>query len=259
MDIAEPLAPLLCVREGAEGEILALKLNRPRVLNAINWEILEELDSALEEAERDESLRCLLMEGAGDRAFSTGADLRVVATLTPGMARDWVRLGHRICNRLVCSRLPSIAAVRGHTLGGGLELALACDFRVAAESVQLGLPEIKRGWLPGWGGIRRLCCMLGPARARPLALLGESMNAEDALMSGLVQQVATDGRLAAVARELAQRLALLSPANARQAKAQLITPELLIEEATVEADGDLLAEAVATQAFQEATLRYREK
>jgi len=249
--------PLLRTREGREGEILVLKLNRPHVLNAINWQLLQMLEETLVEAEADQSLRCLLIEGAGEKAFCSGADLHSVASLTPSQAYEWVRLGHRILNRLVCSRLPSIAAVRGYTLGGGLELALACDLRVAAESAVLGLPELKRGWLPGWGGVRRLAAVVGPGRARSIVLLGESVGAEDALTLGLVQQVVTDGRLASAAREIAARLADLPADLVREAKAQLNTSCAIIDEEAINHDAGLLAEAISTIGFQETTQPYR--
>lgn len=249
--------PLLCSREGAESGILVLRLNRPRVLNAINWELLHALDAAIEAAERDNSVSCLLIEGAGDRAFSSGADLHAIAALSPDQAYEWVRLGHRVLNRLICGRLPSVAALRGYTLGGGLELALACDFRIAAESAQLGLPEVTRGWMPGWGGVRRLAAVIGPGPARSLVLLSESVGAEDALALGLVQQVVTDGRLAAAARELARRLAKLPADLVREAKAQLNTSCAIIDEEAVNHDASLLAKAIATVSFQEATQAYR--
>lgn len=187
-------------RRGERGEVMGVTLNRPEALNALDWATLEGLGRALDTAERDPDVRCLVVEGAGTRAFSAGADLRTVAGLTPESAAEWIRVGHHLFNRLVRSRVPSIAAIRGYVLGGGLELALACDLRVATEGARVGLPEVSRGWLPGWGGVQRMRAIAGPARARQVALVGQPLAADEALSSGLVHRVVADDSLAATAR-----------------------------------------------------------
>lgn len=230
---------------GREGSVATLTLNRPDRLNALNWELLRALDEVTSALGQDQSVRCVLLSGAGERAFSAGADLRAGLEFTAGTAREWIRLGHRVFNRLVVLPQPVVAAIRGYALGGGLELALACDFRVAAEDARLAQPEVSRGWLPGWGGLWRLAAIVGPARAREMVLLGEPLGAEMALAWGLVHRVVPPVLLTAEAMALAQRLAGLSPDAVRVAKAVLATPGLVIGEAAIAEDAETLAAFVA--------------
>jgi enoyl-CoA hydratase len=248
--------PLIVRRAESSSQILRITLNRPRALNAMNWELLAQLNQAIAEAERDQSIRCLLIDGAGERAFSAGADLRVVADLTLEGAREWIRLGHRVFNRLIAHPVPSIAAIHGFALGGGLELALACDLRVAGESAQIGLPEVRRGWFPGWGGARRVRSLIGPAQSRRLALLGEPVDATSALEIGLIHRVVPDGELTTAALGWAEQLTTLPPAVSRELTRQLTTPELIIPPEEIEIDARLFADRVGQLGFREGVLKF---
>jgi enoyl-CoA hydratase len=242
---------MVLVQERTAG-IVTLTLHRPEKLNALSWELLHALEDAVRACAADPAVRCVLLTGAGERAFSAGADLEAVAALTPESAREWIRLGHRICNGLVSLPQPVIAALRGYCLGGGLELAVACDFRIAAEDARLGLPEVSRGWTPGWGGARRLATLVGPARARQLALVAEPVSAQVAEAWGLVHRVVPPERLLSEATALAQRLAGFAPAAVREVKAALQVPGLVLDEAAIEADAATLAAFVADPQLREA-------
>jgi len=195
-----------------------ITLNRPHRLNAITLEMIDELSSAIDEAEEDGEVRCIVVEGAGDRAFSVGADLTMFTDLTPISAFDASERGQRLMDKIEASSKPFVAAVHGFCLGGGLELALACDFRIADESAELGSPEINLGIIPGWGGTQRLSRIIGLARAKELIMLGDRIPAEEALRIGLVHKVVPPGKLRDEVKTLAQRLAEGPPIALKHAK-----------------------------------------
>lgn len=164
-------------------------LNRPHRLNAFNDILLDELADIVDTAEKDISVKCVVFTGAGDRAFSAGADLTLFPTATPVKAEEFSRFGQELFSKIEKMSHPVIASINGFALGGGLELALACDFRVAAEHAELGSLEILRGLIPGWGGTQRLVRIVGLAKAKEIILLGNRLKAEEALRIGLVNKV----------------------------------------------------------------------
>jgi len=195
------------VRWSLEHGVATLVLDRPPV-NALSYAAREELAAALEEIAAEGGVRCLVVHGAGGRAFSVGSDIQEFPEVT---AR---RLGHvravqehALHNRLDFFPVPTVAAIEGHCLGGGLELALACDLRVAAESAKLGLPEVKLGVFPGGGGTERLPRLVGEARARELIYTGELIDAQEAWRIGLVNRVVPAGQALEGARALARTIA----------------------------------------------------
>src|SRR4051794_26902386 len=152
-----------------EGQIATITLNRPEKLNSITPEMLATLESIVYELDRNNEVRAVIVTGAGERAFSVGADINAWSALEPiEMWRRWVRGGHRVFDAFARLRQPTIAALNGYTFGGGLELALATDIRIAANGIELGSPEVKIGTVPGWGGTQRLARMIGVARAKQL-------------------------------------------------------------------------------------------
>lgn len=201
-----------------ESGVAWITLNRPHRMNALNLEMIAELSSALDEAEEDDAVRCIVFRGSGDRAFSAGADLTMFAGLTPISACHASERGQRLMDKIEASSKPCVAAIHGFCLGGGLELALACDFRVADESAELGNPEIKRGVIPGWGGTQRLARVVGLAKAKELIMLGDRITAKESLRIGLVHRVVPPGKLQEEAGALAQRLAEGPPIALKQAK-----------------------------------------
>lgn len=201
-----------------EGNILWITINRQHRLNSFNDVFMEELSDILDITEADHSVKCLIVTGEGDRAFSVGADLTMFSKATPVKAESFSRVGQKVFGKIEEMSNPVIAAINGFALGGGLELALACDFRVAAEHAVLGSPEITLGLIPGWGGTQRLVRIIGLARAKEMVMLGKRLEAEEALKIGLVTRVVHYDELKDVARELAKKLAEGPPVALKYAK-----------------------------------------
>jgi enoyl-CoA hydratase len=201
-----------------DGGVATLRLNRPKALNALDAATLAELGAALDQLAGEPSVRALVVTGAGERAFCAGADIAAMSAMTGEEGHAYGRLGHAVLGRLDDLGIPVVAAVNGVALGGGCELALACDLIVAGERARLGLPEITLGLIPGFGGTQRLVERIGLARARELIYLGGMIPAEEALRVGLVNRVVPDDRLADEAQGLARELASRAPVAMRQAK-----------------------------------------
>ncbi|CAN5745114.1 enoyl-CoA hydratase-related protein [soil metagenome] len=202
-------------REAADGVAL-VTLDRPEVLNALDYATLGELAEALEALDTDESVRCVVITGAGERAFAAGADIKEMADATPitltasnNFAR-WERL-RRV-------RVPLIAAVRGFALGGGCELAMACDMIVAGDDAVFGQPEIKIGIMPGAGGTQRLTRALGKTKAMEMILTGRNLSADEAYARGLVSRVVAHEETLPAALALASEIASMPPLAVRAAK-----------------------------------------
>ena len=179
-----------------------LTFDRPEALNAVNDAVLDDLEAALARLESDTEGRVVVLTGAG-RAFVGGGDIAHMAALTPDEGERFVYRGQRLLRRL--DRLPmvTIAAINGFAFGGGLEIALACDLRLAAESAELGLPEVSVGLIPGWGGTQRLVRLVGRGIAKDLVLTGRHLSAAEALELGLVNRVAPAAGLLDACREVA--------------------------------------------------------
>lgn len=163
-------------------------LDRPKALNALSFAILEELDHAFDEVARSDA-RALILIGAGEKAFCAGADIPELRNRDLMSQRRGAQLGQRVFGRLERLEIPSIAVVQGFALGGGFELALACTFRVATPNARFGLPEIKLGLIPGYGGTQRLPRLVGESRALEMILTGRTVKADEALAMGLVNRV----------------------------------------------------------------------
>jgi enoyl-CoA hydratase len=196
-------------------------VNRPAALNALNPQTLEELNAAFTETGRDRAVRCVIVTGAGERAFVAGADIKALADLSPRAARDVANLGHKLTTTMEDLAVPIIAAVRGFALGGGCELALACDFIYAADDARFGFPEIKIGVIPGFGGTQRLARRIGLPRAKELIFTGRAILAEEAFRLGLVNRVCPAASLMATTLEAAQGIAQQAPLALADAKRAL--------------------------------------
>jgi enoyl-CoA hydratase/3-hydroxyacyl-CoA dehydrogenase len=209
------------VKVEREQSVLWIILNRAHRLNAFNDVLMEELADVLDTVEKDASVKCLIITGDGDRAFSAGADVTMFPKATPTKAEEFSRSGQKVFSKIEEMSKPVIAAINGFALGGGLELALACDFRIAAEHAELGSPEIALGLIPGWGGTQRLVRIVGLAKAKELVMLGIRLKADEALKAGLVHKVVNYEKLKDEARELAQKLADGPPLAMKYAKQAL--------------------------------------
>jgi len=202
-----------------------ITINRPEVLNALNEETILEILSRLEDAERDETIRVIVITGAGDRAFSAGADIKMIKDMDSSKARDVSRLGHKLCDKIEKLGKPVIAAINGYALGGGLELAMACDIRIASENARLGQPEINRGLVPGWGGTHRLPRFVGKGVAKEMIFTGKMIDAKTAERLGLVNIVVPPDQLMSVVREFAKEIVEKPPISIKLAK-ELINSSL---------------------------------
>ncbi len=199
--------------------VAVLTINRPQVLNALNAQTLEELAAHVEQC-RD-GVRCLVITGAGERAFVAGADIAAMAKMSSIEARAFAQRGQAVMRSLEDLPIPVIAAVNGFALGGGCELALACDFIFAADSAKFGQPEINLGIIPGFGGTQRLARRVGPGLARQLIFSGATIDAAEALRIGLVNRVLPRAELLAEATRTATELATKAPIAIQQAKAAI--------------------------------------
>ena len=172
-----------------QGQVGVIKFNRPKALNAINPQLNAEVHQALDEIEKDPSLRVVVMTGEGDKAFIAGADISYMVNLPPLGARRWSQEGHDLGFRIENFPLPVIACVNGFALGGGTEMAMACDFIYASETAKFGQPEINLGLIPGFGGTQRLSRLVGKAIAKELCMTGLMISAQEAKTIGLVNKV----------------------------------------------------------------------
>ncbi len=189
-----------------EDGIGIITINRPGALNALNPEVLKALENALEKAERDEKVKVILITGSGEKAFVAGADIAEMSKMSPREAREFSKLGQKVFRKIEQMEKPVIAVVNGYALGGGLELAISCDYILASENAQFGQPEVDLGIFPGFGGTQRLPRILGKLRAKELIFWGERIPAQKALGIGLVNEVAPQDKLMERARELAKKL-----------------------------------------------------
>ncbi len=194
------------VRLDWDGDVATITVDRPDRLNALNVPTLEALGDAIADAEADDA-RALVLTGAGDDAFVAGADIDYMQDLGSEAATDYAELGHAVTRALETFPAPAIAAVNGYAFGGGCELALACDLRVASERAVLGQTEIELGIVPGWGGTQRLSRLVGDEVARRLVFFGERVDAQDAREYGLVGDVVAHEELDDYVAEMATELA----------------------------------------------------
>ncbi|QKK03155.1 MAG: enoyl-CoA hydratase [Pseudomonadota bacterium] len=195
--------------------VRTITINRPDKLNALNRQTIAELEQALIAAHAEDTVRVIVLTGAGDKAFVAGADIGEIRQQSPVDARRFAVLGQHLMTMIQSFDKPVIAAVNGFALGGGLELALGCHLRIASSNARLGLPEIKLGIMPGFGGTQRLLRLVGTARALEMTLTGEPVSAERAEQLGIVNRVVEPGQLEAAVRELADRLADAAPEAVR--------------------------------------------
>ncbi|NLS77062.1 MAG: hypothetical protein GXY76_07370 [Chloroflexi bacterium] len=199
--------------------LCTMVLKRPDVMNALNTAMLSELQAALDVMTAlSGSIRVLIFTGDGDRAFSVGADINDMAAMTSEDFEKWLVLNQKFFDKIAALEMPTIAALNGYTLGGGLEFALACDLRIAKVGAKLGLPEAKLGVIPGTGGTQRLTRLVGPGIAKDLIFTGRRVTAEEAMPMGLVNRVVPEESWAQGVEEYAKEIAANAPISVRGSK-----------------------------------------
>ena len=201
-----------------DGEVAIIKFNRPKALNAINPAVLAELNDALEKIEKDKAIRVLVLTGEGEKAFVAGADISVMVNFSPLEAYTFSRQGQDLLFKLEALPIPVIACVNGFALGGGTEIAMACDFIYASENAKFGQPEINLGIIPGFGGTQRLARLVGKAMAKELCMSGLMISAQEAKEIGLVNKVFPPDKLWEETMKTAKLLASKGKVSIRAVK-----------------------------------------
>ena len=228
------------IRTSIEGAIATITVARPEKLNAFDIDMLKALSAACDEIEANAAVRAAILTGEG-KAFSAGGDIRAWAGMEPNeFGHAWVRFGHRVFERLATLRMPLIAAVNGHALGGGLELAAAADIRIAEEQVKIGLPEAGLGMVPGWSGTQRLVKRFGAQAVRRMLIGGEVLTAAEAETLGIVDRVVETGTAVTAAKAYAVRIAARGPAATEVSKLMIAVANGEDNGAAVEALGSIL-------------------
>jgi enoyl-CoA hydratase len=203
------------VRTELKEGVLTITIDRPKVLNALNAQTVTEIGQAFDAARDDESIRCVILTGGGEKAFVAGADINELSKMTPLTGKAVAERGQRVLSKIERLPKPVIAAINGFALGGGCEIALACHIRIASEKAQLGLPEVTLGIIPGYGGTQRMARLLGKGKALELILTGDRIGAAEAERIGLVNKVVPADQLMPAAEEMARRIAARGPLAVR--------------------------------------------
>lgn len=197
--------------------IAYITVNRPKAMNALNSQVLDELYEAFNEAEADDAVRVIILTGEG-KAFVAGADIAEMSKMTPVEAREFGKKGHKLMNYIHNVEKPVVAAINGFALGGGCELSMACDIRIASEAAKFGQPEVGLGLIPGFAGNLRLPRLVGKGMAKYMILTGDMIGADDAFRIGLVQKVVSPEELMDEAKAIADKIAAQAPIAVKFAK-----------------------------------------
>jgi enoyl-CoA hydratase len=210
--------PLNNIEKSVEGGVATITINRPTALNALNYDTLKEMLDCFGEIGKSKEIHAVIITGSGKKAFVAGADISFMAELEPLKAREFARLGHEVMNVIENLPQPVIAAINGFALGGGCEMALACDIRLASENAKFGQPEVNLGVLPGFGGTQRLPRLVGKGHANELLFSGKMINAEEACRIGLVNRVIAQDKLLEECTSLAGMIVAKAPVAVRLCK-----------------------------------------
>lgn len=248
-----------------EGSTLVVTISRPEALNALNASVLRALAAVLnwiegaQGASPQNHLRAMILTGAGEKAFVAGADIKEFETMSTARAAEFAAEGQALFMRLERLKIPVIAAVNGFALGGGLELALACDFIVAAENAKFGLPECTLGLMPGFGGTVRLPRRIGPAKARELTFTGGMVSAQEAQELGLASRVVPQAELMNTCLEIAKTIGSRAPVAVAMIKKSIHEGMNLTEAEANDLEARLFGELFATEDKTEGVRAFVEK
>jgi enoyl-CoA hydratase len=236
-----------------------ITFNRPKVLNALNRKTVEELRDALLDARDDETVRVMILTGAGEKSFVAGADIGELAVQTPVQGKEFSLFGQGVFHLLETMGKPSICAINGFALGGGCELALSCTIRIASKTAKLGQPEVKLGILPGYGGTQRLARLCGKGAAHELCLTGEMITADEAQRIGLVNRIYEPAELIPAAEAMAKKIIANGPIAVKYTMEAIERGmEMPLEEGLF-LEATLFGVACATEDMREGTKAFLEK
>lgn len=248
------------IRIEKDGAVATLVVDRPAQRNALSVPACEQINDLLTDVEQDAEIRALVVTGTGPKSFIAGADINELVTYTPAMGYRHIEVGHRLFTRLENLQIPTIASVNGYCLGGGLEIAMACDIRLASANAKFGLPEINIAMVPGWGGTERLQRLIGQSRAASMMITGEMITLDEALTCGLVyRRYDSVEELRTGTDELAKKLAGFAPLSMRATKQMLLTSNGLGQEQILQRDAAMLAYLVTTADAKEGLTAFLEK
>jgi len=239
--------------------IATITLNRPEALNAFSKEVIDEVIAALEDARTDDSMRVVVLTGAGEKAFSAGADIKNMKGMTPLKARELSIMGERLCRTLENLEKPTIAALNGYALGGGLEVAMCCDLRIASETSKMGQTEINIGLIPGWGGTQRLPRLIGTTKAKELVYTGRIVDAKTAEQLGLVNLVVPADKFRETVRQYALDLAQKAPVAIGIAKALINKGAEIGIDSAIALEREGFGNVASTEDLQEGVAAFTEK
>ena len=243
-----------------EGPLGIVTLNRPSVLNALNTKLLGELSFALLELERNADIRAIIITGAGEKAFAAGADISELNALeSAGAGADQMRMGQSVTRQIERLRKPVIMAVNGFALGGGCEIAMSGDIRIASENAKFGQPEVSLGLMPGYGGSQRATRLVGKGMAMYLCLTGEMIDAHEALRVGLVEKVVPLAELMNEAKRIGNAIAAKAPLAIAATKRAINNGAHLAIDDALELEALEFGALISTQDFKEGTSAFLEK
>ena len=246
------------IYEKSEG-IATITLNRPEALNAFSEEVIDEVLQALEDVRNDENTRVVILTGAGEKSFSTGADIKAMKEMNTLKARELSLMGEKICNALENLEKPVIAAINGYALGGGLEVAMSCDIRIASENARMGQTEINIGFIPGWGGTQRLTRLIGRTKAKELVFTGKMIDAKTAEQLGIVNMVVPADKFKETVRQFAAELASKAPVALKIAKALINKGADVSLDAAIALEREGFGVVASTEDLQEGVSAFTEK
>ena len=246
------------IYEKSEG-IATITLNRPEALNAFSKEVVDEVLQALEDIKNDENVRVIILTGAGEKAFSAGADIKAMRGMNALRARELSMMGEKLCGAFENLEKPVIAAINGYALGGGLEVAMACDFRIAVENARMGQTEVNIGLIPGWGGTQRLTRLVGKTKAKELVFSGKMIDAKAAEQLGILNLVVPADKFREAVRQFALELAQKAPVAIKVAKALINKGADISLDAALALEREGFGVVASTEDLQEGVSAFTEK
>jgi len=248
----------LIIYEKSEG-IATITLNRPEALNAFSKEVVDEVLQALDDVRSDEKVRVVVLTGAGEKAFSAGADIKAMIGMNALKARELSFMGEKLCLAFENLEKPVIAAINGFALGGGLEVAMSCDLRIASETARMGQTEINIGLIPGWGGTQRLTRLVGKTKAKELVFTGRMIDAKTAEQLGIINMVFPAAEFRSAVRQFALDLTAKAPVALKVAKALINKGEDIGLESALALEREGFGVVASTEDLQEGVKAFTEK